>query len=128
MSKRVKQELPLITSADKKILKSYVAQSYLFKKYSALRMDTKDIVAGIFDKVHTNIVIIDDKTFVQMIKRTQKRFDSNSFIEYVKSINDSELLDCINRFYKTIDTVEYKPFNADYDVAIKKDLGGFDAK
>jgi hypothetical protein len=128
MSKRVKQELPLITSADKKILKSYVAQSYLFKKYSALRTDTKDIVAGIFDKVHTNIVIIDDKTFVQMIKRTQKRFDSNSFIEYVKSINDSELLDCINRFYKTIDTVEYKPFNADYDVAIKKDLGGFDAK
>jgi len=128
MSKRVKQELPLITSADKKILKSYVAQSYLFKKYSALRMDTKDIVAGIFDKVHTNIVIIDDKTFVQMIKRTQKRFDSNSFIEYVKSINDSELLDCINRFYKTIDTVEYKPFNADYDVAIKKDLGGFNAK
>jgi hypothetical protein len=128
MSKRVKQELPLITSADKKILKSYVAQSYLFKKYSALRMDTKDIVAGIFDKVHTNIVIIDDKTFVQMIKRTQKRFDSNSFIEYVKSINDSELLDCINKFYKTIDTVEYKPFNADYDVAIKKDLGGFDAK
>lgn len=128
MSKRVKQELPLITSADKKILKSYVAQSYLFKKYSALRMDTKDIVAGIFDKVNTNIVIIDDKTFVQMIKRTQKRFDSNSFIEYVKSINDSELLDCINKFYKTIDTVEYKPFNADYDVAIKKDLGGFDAK
>lgn len=128
MSKRVKQELPLITSADKKILKSYVAQSYLFKKYSALRMDTKDIVAGIFDKVNTNIVIIDDKTFVQMIKRTQKRFDSNSFIEYVKSINDSELLDCINRFYKTIDTVEYKPFNADYDVAIKKDLGGFNAK
>jgi len=128
MSRRVKQELPLITSADKKILKSYVAQSYLFKKYSALRMDTKDIVAGIFDKVHTNIVIIDDKTFVQMIKRTQKRFDSNSFIEYVKSINDSELLDCINKFYKTIDTVEYKPFNADYDVAIKKDLGGFDAK
>jgi len=128
MSKRVKQELPLITSADKKILKSYVAQSYLFKKYSALRTDTKDIVAGIFDKVHTNIVIIDDKTFVQMIKRTQKRFDSNSFIEYVKSINDSELLDCINKFYKTIDTVEYKPFNADYDVAIKKDLGGFDAK
>jgi len=128
MSKKVKQELPLITSADKKILKSYVAQSYLFKKYSALRTDTKDIVAGIFDKVHTNIVIIDDKTFVQMIKRTQKRFDSNSFIEYVKSINDSELLDCINKFYKTIDTVEYKPFNADYDVAIKKDLGGFDAK
>jgi len=128
MSRRVKQELPLITSADKKILKSYVAQSYLFKKYSALRTDTKDIVAGIFDKVHTNIVIIDDKTFVQMIKRTQKRFDSNSFIEYVKSINDSELLDCINKFYKTIDTVEYKPFNADYDVAIKKDLGGFDAK
>jgi len=128
MSKRVKQELPLITSADKKILKSYVAQSYLFKKYSALRMDTKDIVAGIFDKVNTNIVIIDDKTFVQMIKRTQKRFDSNSFIEYVKSINDSELLDCINKFYKTIDTVEYKPFNADYDVAIKKDLGGFNAK
>ena len=119
---------PIISSAEKRVLKSYVAQSYLFKKYSTLRKDTKDIVNGIFDKVNINILILDSKSYVQKITKTQRRFDSTAFIDYVKSMNDSELLDCINKFYKTIDTVEYKPFNADFDKAIKKDLGGFDVK
>ena len=110
------------------MLKSYVAQSYLFKKYNTLRKDTKDIVGGIFDQVNINILILDSKSYVQKITKTQRRFDSTAFIDYVKSMNDSELLDCINKFYKTIDTVEYKPFNADFDKAIKKDLGGFDVK
>jgi hypothetical protein len=68
---------------------------------------------------------------VQKITRTQRRFDSAAFIDYVKSMNDSDIeLDRqvgIN-FIRLFHTVEYKPFNADYDVAIKKDLGGFDVK
>ena len=97
-------------------------------KYSTLKKDTKDIVAGIFDKVNLNIIILDNKSFVQQINKTQRRFDSTAFIDYVKKSADSELIDLIGKFYKTIDTVEFKPFNADYDTAIKKDLGGFDAK
>ena len=128
MSKKVKQTLPLVTSADMKILKSYVAQSYLYKKYSALKTDTKDIVAGVFEKINTNIIIVDDKTFVQKITRTQRRFDSATFVEWIKKSGDSELIDKLELFYKTIPTVEFKPFNADYDVAIKKDVGGFHAK
>ena len=122
------KNLPTVSVADKRLLKSYVAQSYLFKKYSTLKKDTKDIVAGIFDKVNLNIIILDNKSFVQQINKTQRRFDSTAFIDYIKKSADSELIDLIGKFYKTIDTVEFKPFNADYDTAIKKDLGGFDAK
>jgi len=119
---------PIISSAEKRVLKSYVAQSYLFKKYYTLRKNTKDIIGGIFDKVNINILILDSKSYVQKINKTQRRFDSTSFIEYVNKSGDSELIDMVNKFYKVIDTVEFKPFNADYDLAIKKDLGGFDVK
>lgn len=125
----IKQKnLPMISLADKRVLKSYVAQAYYKKKFTTLVKDTKEVVGGIFDKVNINIIILDDKSFVQEIRKTQRRFDSTSFIEHVKKSNDLKLLAKLNQFYKVIDTVEYKPFNADYDVAIKKDLGGFDVR
>ena len=128
MTKVKQKNLPTVSPADKRVLKSYVAQSYLYKKYSKLRTDTKEIVSGIFDRAKINILILDDKSFVQKINRNQRRFDSTSFIEYVNKTGDSELIDMVNKFYKSVDTVEFKPFNADYDLAIKKDLGGFDVR
>ena len=127
---RVKQSknLSTVTAKDKQVLKSYVAQSYLYKKYSALKSDTKEIVSGIFDKQKINIIILDEKSFVQKINRSQRRFDSTAFIKYVNASGESDLIDLVNEFYKTIDTVEFKPSNADYDKAIKNDLGGFDVK
>lgn len=117
-----------VVQADKRVLNSYVAQSYLYKKYGKLRTDTKEIVSGIFDRAKINIIILDNKSFVQKINRTQRRFDSTAFIEYVNKSGDSELIDMVNKFYKSVDTVEFKPFNADYDLAMKKDLGGFNVK
>jgi transcriptional regulator with PAS, ATPase and Fis domain len=128
MTKQAKQNLPTLNKANKRTLKSYIAQSYLFKKYSKLRTDTKEIVSGIFDKANSNIIMIDEKSYVQKINRNQRRFDSVNFIKYINSSGESDLIDLVNKFYKDIETVEFKPFHADYEIAMKKDLGGFDVK
>lgn len=127
MSKATKK-MPSISKADKRVLSSYVAQSYLYKKYSKLRTDTKELVGGIFDKSNVNVFILDDKSYVQKINRSQRRFDSTNFVKYVNASGETDLQDLISRFYKNIDTVEFKPFHNDYEQAIKKDLGGFDVK
>ena len=128
MTKKANKNLPVVNNANKRMLTSYIAQSYLFKKYSKLRTDTKEIVSGIFDKAKSNIIIIDDKSYVQKINRSQRRFDAVNFIKYINSSGESDLIDLVNKFYKDIETVEFKPFNADYEIAMKKDLGGFDVR
>ena len=127
MSKATKN-LPVISKADKRVLTNYVAQSYLYKKYSKLRTDTKEIVSGIFDKSNVNVFILDNKSYVQKINRTQRRFDSTNFIKYINASGESDLIDLINKFYKNVDTVEFKPYHNDYETAIKKDVGGFDVR
>ena len=128
MTKKAEKNLPVVNKANKRMLTSYIAQSYLFKKYSKLRTDTKEIVSGIFDKAKSNIIIIDDKSYVQKINRSQRRFDSVNFIKYINSSGESDLIDLVNKFYKDVETVEIKPFNADYEIAMKKDLGGFNVR
>jgi D-tyrosyl-tRNA(Tyr) deacylase len=73
MTKQANKNLPVVNKANKRMLTSYIVQSYLFKKYSKLRTDTKEIVSGIFDKAKSNIIIIDDKSYVQKINRSQRR-------------------------------------------------------
>ena len=128
MTKKAEKNLPVVNKANKRMLTSYIVQSYLFKKYSKLRTDTKEIVSGIFDKAKINIIIIDDKSYVQKINRSQRRFDSVNFIKYINSSGESDLIDLVNKFYKDVETVEFKPFNADYEIAMKKDLGGFNVR
>ena len=54
-------------------------------------------------------------SYVQKIERTQRRFDGTSFIEHVKKSKDKSLQLLINGFYKTIKTVEFKPFNDTFE-------------
>jgi hypothetical protein len=104
-----------VSKADKRVLNSYINQSYLLKKYQTLKADTKDIVVGIFERAKRNAIIIDDVSYVQKIERTQRRFDSTSFIEHVKKSKDKKLQLLINGFYKTIKTLEFKPFNETFE-------------
>lgn len=122
MTTTVKKSATKVSEADKKILKSYVAQSYLYKKYSVLKADTKEIALGIFARAKTNVIIIDNKSYVQKIERSQRRFDSSKFIEYVKQSKDKNLQLLINSFYKTVPTVELKPFDNALDNALRSDL------
>ena len=80
-----------VSKADKRVLSSYINQSYLLKKYQTLKADTKDVVVGIFERAKRNAIIIDDISYVQKIERTQRRFDSTSFIEHVKKSKDKKL-------------------------------------
>jgi hypothetical protein len=122
MTTTVKKSATKVSEADKKILKSYVAQSYLYKKYSVLKADTKEIALGIFARAKTNVIIIDNKSYVQKIERSQRRFDSSKFIEYVKQSKDKNLQLLINSFYKNVPTVELKPFDNALDNALRSDL------
>jgi hypothetical protein len=85
------------------------------KKYQTLKADTKDVVVGIFERAKRNAIIIDDISYVQKIERTQRRFDSTSFIEHVKKSKDKKLQLLVNGFYKTIKTLEFKPFNETFE-------------
>jgi hypothetical protein len=76
-----------------------------------LKSDTKEIVKGIFDRLKQNVYIIDNSSYIQKIERTQRRFDSKSFIEHVKTCGDYKLQLLVNGFYKQIETLEFKPFN-----------------
>ena len=76
-----------------------------------MKADTKEIVVSYFDKIKTNVIILDDQSYIQKIERTQRRFDSKSFIEYVKNCGDHKLQLLVNGYYKQIETLELKPFN-----------------
>ena len=52
-----------------------------------------------------------DQSYIQKIERTQRRFDSKSFIEYVKNCGDHKLQLLVNGYYKQLQTLELKPFN-----------------
>ena len=52
-------------------------------------------------------------------ERTQRRFDSTKFVEYVLQSNDKKLIALINQFYKNIDTLELKPVNVNFDKQLK---------
>ena len=93
------------------MLKAYINQAYLLNKYQTLKTDTKEIVKGIFDRLKQNVYIIDNSSYIQKIERTQRRFDSKSFIEHVKNCGDYKLQLLVNGFYKQIETLEFKPFN-----------------
>lgn len=101
----------LVTEQEKRILRSYINQSYILKKYQALKLTAKDVVKGIFERARTNVIIVDDKRFVQKIERQQNRFDSSAFIEHVKKSKDFKLQLLVKSFYKTIETLEFKPYN-----------------
>jgi|TARA_R110001592_G_scaffold5163_1_gene28569 hypothetical protein len=112
---KAKTKSVAVSKTDKRVLNSYINQAYLLKKYQTLKADTKDIVGGIFDRAKQNVIIIDDVSYVQKIERTQRRFDGTSFIEHVKKSKDKNLQLLINGFYKTIKTVEFKPFNDTFE-------------
>jgi len=112
---KAKTKSVAVSKADKRVLNSYINQAYLLKKYQTLKADTKDVVGGIFERAKQNVIIIDDVSYVQKIERTQRRFDGTSFIEHVKKSKDKSLQLLINGFYKTIKTVEFKPFNDTFE-------------
>jgi len=116
---KTKASSSLITKADKEVLSSYIFQSYKLKEYTNLKSKTKEIAEGIFAKAKINLIVVDENSFVQKIERTQRRFDSTKFVEYVLQSNDKKLIALINQFYKTIDTLELKPVNADFDTQLK---------
>ena len=113
--KQAKTKSVAVSKADKRVLNSYINQAYLLKKYQTLKADTKDVVVGIFDRARQNVIILDEMSYVQKIERTQRRFDSTSFIEYVKKSKDKKLQLLINGFYKTVKTLEFKPFNETFE-------------
>ena len=121
---KAKAKMPLTSQADKRVLKSFIFQSYLLKKYQTLKADTKDVVKGIFERAKQNAIIVDNDSWVQKIERKQRRFDSSAFIEYVKKSVDHKLQLMINGFYKTVDTLEFKAFNNQLE---NKRKGGADA-
>ena len=92
MQNAKKTKANAVSKADVRVLKAYINQAYLLNKYQTLKADTKEVVKGIFD-------------------RTQRRFDSKSFIEHVKNSGDYKLQLLVNGFYKQIETLEFKPFN-----------------
>ena len=107
-----------VSKADKRVLSSYINQSYLLKKYQTLKADTKELVSEYFLKLKQNIIILSNTRYIQKIERTSRRFDSKSFIDYVtgkattdEKLSYKELQVLINGFYKQIKVVELKPFD-----------------
>ena len=111
MQNAKKTKAKAVSQADVRVLKAYINQAYLLNKYQTLKTDTKEIVKGIFDRLKQNVYIIDNSSYIQKIERTQRRFDSKSFIEHVKNSGDYKLQLLVNGFYKQIETLEFKPFN-----------------
>jgi len=111
MQNAKKTKSQAISKADVRVLKAYINQAYLLNKYQTLKTDTKEIVKGIFDRLKQNVYIIDNSSYIQKIERVQRRFDSKSFIEHVKTSDDYKLQLLVKGFYKQIETLEFKPFN-----------------
>ena len=111
MQNAKKTKAKAVSQADVRVLKAYINQAYLLNKYQNLKADTKEVVKGIFERLKQNVYIIDNSSYIQKIERTQRRFDSKSFIEHVKLSGDYKLQLLVNGFYKQIETLEFKPFN-----------------
>jgi hypothetical protein len=105
------KKVPQLDKGQKQVCKAYIEQSYLLNKYQTLKADTKELVGAFFDILKKNVIILNDNQYIQKIERTQRRFDSKSFIEFVNSKGDKNLQMLINGFYKQIKTVELKPFD-----------------
>ena len=108
----------LLEKNEKQVCNSFIDQAYLLTKYQTLKADTKELVSEFFLKLKQNIIILSNTRYIQKIERTQRRFDSKSFIDYVngKSTTDEklsfkELQILLNGFYKQIKVVEFKPFD-----------------
>ena len=78
----------------------------------------KEIVNEYFLKLKQNIIILSNTRYIQKIERSQRRFDSKSFIDYItgkattnEKLSYKEVLAQINCFYKQIKVVELKPFD-----------------
>ena len=83
MQNAKKTKANAVSKADVRVLKAYINQAYLLNKYQTLKADTKEVVKGIFDRLKQNVYIIDNSSYIQKIERTQRRFDSKSFIEHL---------------------------------------------
>jgi len=120
MQNAKKPKAKAVSQADVRVLKAYINQAYLLNKYQTLKADTKEVVKGIFERLKQNVYIIDNSSYIQKIERTQRRFDSKSFIEHVKLSGDYKLQLLVNGFYKQIETLEFKPFNDKLETIKKK--------
>jgi hypothetical protein len=112
------QKVQVLDKGQKQVCNSFIDQSYLLSKYQTLKADTKEIVNEYFLKLKQNIIILSNTRYIQKIERTQRRFDSKSFIDYVtgkattnEKLSYKEVLSQINCFYKSIKVVELKPFD-----------------
>ena len=112
------QKVQVLDKGQKQVCNSFIDQSYLLSKYQTLKSDTKEIVNEYFLKLKQNIIILSNTRYIQKIERTQRRFDSKSFIDYVtgkattnEKLSYKEVLAQINCFYKQIKVVELKPFD-----------------
>ncbi len=112
------QKVQVLDKGQKQVCNSFIDQSYLLNKYQTLKADTKEIVNEYFLKLKQNIIILSNTRYIQKIERTQRRFDSKSFIDYVtgkattnEKLSYKELQVLLNGFYKQIKVVELKPFD-----------------
>jgi len=112
------QKVQVLDKGQKQVCNSFIDQSYLLSKYQTLKSDTKEIVNEYFLKLKQNIIILSNTRYIQKIERSQRRFDSKSFIDYMtgkattnEKLSNKEVLAQINCFYKQIKVVELKPFD-----------------
>jgi hypothetical protein len=110
-----KAKAQVLNKEQKQVCNSYIDQSYLLNKYQTLKADTKELVNNCFDMVKQNIIILSNTRYIQKIERTQRRFDSKSFTDYVNALpnnkSNNELKMLVNGFYKSIKVLELKPFD-----------------
>jgi len=116
------KKIPQLDKGQKQVCKAYIEQAYLLNKYQTLKADTKELVGAFFDILKKNVIILNDNQYIQKIERTQRRFDSKSFIEFVNSKGDKNLQMLINGFYKQIKTVELKPFDDKLEKEKRKEI------
>tara|TARA_R100000900_G_scaffold116778_1_gene91732 strand:+ start:158 stop:568 length:411 start_codon:yes stop_codon:yes gene_type:complete len=117
--KTQQNKVQVLDKGQKQVCNSYIDQAYLFSKYQTLKADTKEIVSEYFLKLKQNIIILNNNRYIQKIERSQRRFDSKSFIDYIttksttnEKVYYKDILSFINTsFYKTIKVVELKPFD-----------------
>ena len=116
--KTQQNKVQVLDKGQKQVCNSFIDQSYLLSKYQTLKADTKEIVNEYFLKLKQNIIILSNTRYIQKIERTQRRFDSKSFIDYVtgkattnEKLSYKELQVLLNGFYKQIKVVELKPFD-----------------
>lgn len=116
--KTQQNKVQVLDKGQKQVCNSYIDQAYLFSKYQTLKADTKEIVGEYFLKLKQNIIILNNSRYIQKIERSQRRFDSKSFIDYIttkattnEKLSYKELQVLLNGFYKSIKVVELKPFD-----------------